>query len=136
MPVTMNPEIQRGRFFVTIAIVYSCVISAVIELGTASFSPVSWVLTAALFYALWRGQSWARWLWVGLTSLNPLVGLYFLRGRPSLFVIGLLLCQMPAAILLAFPASVSAFLAAQRNRPPASISPPVSREPREHVDPY
>ena len=76
-----------------------------------------WFLTAALLYAVWQGQRWARWLTVALMGFALLI-LFpaVLQGgmSPLLFAVAV---QIAAVFtILAFPPSVSAFLQVQASR--------------------
>jgi len=69
-----------------------------------------------LFYAVWQGHRWARWLMVGLLSLGLLLVIPPMLRTLHPLLIGVALQFAAAVSLLAFPPSVSAFLTFQRRR--------------------
>ena len=75
---------------------------------------------AALLYAIWRGQNWARWLLVAIFVVGLALRLTLICHSPHVSDIARAAQQLVAALLLAAPPSVSAFLTAQRN-PRANI---------------
>lgn len=118
------PEAKRGRLYVAIAIGLTLVGDGVViamtvgQTGASSAlsSFIRWILTVALFYAIWRGHRWARWLVVGLLALGLLLTLPL--ALQMFHVTLLTLCvQFAVALgLLAFPPSVAAFQRFQRER--------------------
>jgi nicotinamide riboside transporter PnuC len=70
---------------------------------------------AALLYAMWRGQLWARWFLVGIYVVGLAFRLTLIVRAPEVLDIARAAQQFLAALLLATPPSVGAFLAAQRN---------------------
>jgi nicotinamide riboside transporter PnuC len=70
---------------------------------------------AALLYAMWRGQPWARWLLVALYVVGLALRLTLIFRWPDVLDIARATQQFVAALLLAAPPSVGAFLATQRN---------------------
>jgi uncharacterized membrane protein HdeD (DUF308 family) len=75
---------------------------------------------AAVLYAMWRGQPWARWFLVASYVIGLALRLPLIFRAPHALDIARASQQLVAALLLAAPPSVSAFLAAQRN-PRANI---------------
>ena len=124
MPTPTAAEARSGRLMVIVAIAITLPGDLVVISLTSPSAPpsktagsvVRWLVTAALFYAIWRGQAWARWLTIGLLSLGLLLVIpgAFRTLHPML--IGVMLQFAIAIGLLAFPPSVSAFLRAQRER--------------------
>ena len=70
---------------------------------------------AALLYAMWRGQPWARWLLVAIYVVGLAFRLTLIVRAPHVLDIARATQQFVAALLLAAPPSVGAFLAAQRS---------------------
>ena len=70
---------------------------------------------AALLYAMWRGQRWARWFLVAIYVVGLAFRLTLIFRAPEILDIARATQQFVAALLLAIPPSVGAFLAAQRN---------------------
>jgi hypothetical protein len=64
---------------------------------------------------MWRGQPWARWLLVALYVVGLALRLTLIFRSPDVLNIARGTQQLVAAILLAAPPSVGAFLATQRN---------------------
>jgi hypothetical protein len=122
-PIT--PEAKRGRLLLIIAFTVTlfgdfCVIG--LTISRVGFTPVSvesvlrWFITAALFYAIWRGHRWVRWLMVGLIGLGLLLAIPAMLRTLHPFMIGIVLQFSITVALLAFPRSVSAFIDYQRVR--------------------
>ena len=70
---------------------------------------------AALLYAMWRGQRWARWFLVAIYVVGLAFRLTLIFRAPEILDIARATQQFVAALLLAIPPSVGVFLAAQRN---------------------
>lgn len=133
----MTYVVRCGRLFVIIAIAVSVLGQAVSDRLSRNVSVLSWLVEAGLYYAVWRGQRWARWLLVFLMGLSPVVGFYFLRVSPTLPIVVYLLYPLLVAAMLALPPSVSAFLNFQRDHPLIVITPAAPPSaPSKHVDPY
>ena len=134
---TMSSQIHTGRLLVITAIAVSLCGNAAADLFSRHFSPVAWLLTIGLFYALWRGQRWARWLMVGLLGSATLFAVWTLLSVPSLFLVFMAVQFVLVGSLLAFSTDVSAFLNFQRTRSNTVVPrPEPPRAPQEHVDPY
>ena len=71
---------------------------------------------AALLYAMWRGQPWARWFLVAIYVVGLAYRLALIVRAPHVLDIARATQQFVAALLLAAPPSVGVFLAAQRNQ--------------------
>jgi hypothetical protein len=69
----------------------------------------------ALLYAMWRGQRWARWFLVAIYVVGLAFRLTLIVRAPHVLDIARATQQFVAALLLAAPPSVGAFLATQRN---------------------
>ena len=69
---------------------------------------------AALLYAMWRGQRWARWFLVAIYVVGLAFRLTLIVRAPHVLDIARATQQFVAALLLAAPPSVGAFLATQR----------------------
>jgi len=119
-----TPAARLGQILVIVAIAITLlgdlvVISLTIPGAPSSkvvTSVIRWLLTAALFYAIWRGHTWARWLTVGLLSVGLLMVTPGAYRTLHPLLIGVMLQFAIAVGLLAFPPSVGAFLALQRER--------------------
>jgi uncharacterized membrane protein HdeD (DUF308 family) len=70
---------------------------------------------AALLYAMWRGQRWARWFLVASYVVGLALRLPLILRSPHVLDIARATQQFVAALLLAAPPSVGVFLAAQRS---------------------
>ena len=70
---------------------------------------------AALLYAMWRGQRWARWFLVTIYLVGLAFRLTLIVRAPHVLDIARATQQFVAALLLAAPPSVGAFLATQCN---------------------
>ena len=128
----MTPEEQRGRLLLLIAFAVTlvgdlCLIT--LKISVLGFRPSSigsvlrLFVTAALFYAVWRGHRWVRWLMVGLLGLGLLLAVSDMLRTWQPLMIGLVIQFSITLALLVFPRSVSAFINYQRatyNRPPQS----------------
>jgi hypothetical protein len=73
-------------------------------------------LTIALMYAVWIGQRWARWLFVGLVYTAALMVLPSAISRPSILLVGALLVFALAGSLVGFSGGIGSFLRYQRDR--------------------
>ena len=125
-PAYMNPPLspkqRRGRLLLVVTIAITLLIDGLIvflKISKVGFAPsvgsiMRWFVTAALFSAVWRGQSWARWLLVGLCGLGLALSFpsTFQTLHPLRVVIVIQLSI--TVIVLAFLKSVSAFLEFQR----------------------
>jgi len=120
----ISTEAQRGRWLLATAIAVTLFGDAIVillkisksGLGASGGSAVRWFVTAALFYAVWRGQQWARWLMVGLLGLGLLLTAPGMLRSMHPLLIGVVLQLGITLALLAFPPSVSAFISHQRRR--------------------
>jgi hypothetical protein len=125
--VALTPEQKRGRAILAAALgfwlfVAICVNALVLVVGNYP-DAARWVRLAAtvgLFYAVWIGQRWARWLTVGiftfvfLSRMRHLV----LKPNPSLLLhtlFFLAICLMFVFVLV-LSRHVAAFLSYQRSR--------------------
>lgn len=124
MPAIIPVEARSGRLMILAAAVITLLGDLFVILLTIPHLPpprvvgsvFSWFLTAALFYAVWRGHVWARWLTVSLFALALLVGIPPTLRTMHPLLIGVDLQFAITIYLLAFPPSVSAFLRFQRAR--------------------
>ena len=123
MPIEMPTQARMGRllvlaaFAVTIVgdLIVITVVSKRMGASPSIGSMVRPLLTVALFYGIWRGAAWARWLVVCLLSVGLLLVLLpLLRVGMNPFLLGVALQFLVAVGLLAFPPSVGAFLNYQR----------------------
>jgi hypothetical protein len=123
--LTLTPKQSRGRVLLLIAIgvtLFGDACFILLKLSRFGLVPESigsamrWFITAALFYAVWRGHHWVRWLMVGLMALGLFLTVpAMLRTLNPLFIC--LALQFSIALsLLAFPPSVSAFIDHQREQ--------------------
>lgn len=122
MPAIIPVEARSGRLMILVAAAITLLGDFfVIVLTIAHLPPpravgsiIRWFLTAALFYAIWRGHVWARWLTVGLLGLALIIAVPVTVRTMHPFLMGIALQFAIATCLLAFPPSVSAFLKFQR----------------------
>ena len=118
----MSP-VDRGRCLVLTTIVITLLgnFLFVVLPATSDSIPsfagtiLAFCAVAALLYAMWRGQGWARWLLVALYVVGLAVRLTLIFRSPHVLDIARATQQFVAAVLLAAPPSVGAFLATQRN---------------------
>lgn len=75
---------------------------------------VAFCAVAALLYAMWLGQRWARWVLVAIYVVGLAFRLTLIVRAPDVLDIARATQQFVAALLLVAP-SVGVFLAAQRN---------------------
>ena len=120
----MTPEAKRGRLLLLIAIAVTLFGDGLVillkmsrvGLVASGGSVIRWFITAALFYAVWRGHRWVRWLMVGLLGLGLLLTVpAMLRSLHPLLIAVVFQISITVA-LLAIPPSVSAFIDYQRER--------------------
>ncbi len=132
-------EVRRGRTLLLIAFAVTllgdmCVITLKIaRLGIvpASIGSVfSWFITVGLFYAIWRGHRWVRWLMVGLFGWGLLLLLPRLISSLHPLAIGIALQFSITIALLVFSPSVSAFIDYQRSKYREDAQPPERDELR------
>jgi uncharacterized membrane protein HdeD (DUF308 family) len=117
-------SVDRGRCLVLTTIVITLLgnLLLVVLPATGDSIPsfagtiLAFCAVAALLYAMWRGQRWARWLLVAMYVVGLAVRLTLIFRSPHVLDIARATQQFVAALLLAAPPSVGAFLAAQRNR--------------------
>jgi hypothetical protein len=119
----LTSSVRRGRLLVVIAgavtlIGDACVTSLKISrVGfDASFASIfRWLITLALFYAIWLGYAWARWLIVILMGLGLLSIIPTLVHTWHPLMVALALQFSIGAGLLAFPRYVFDFQTFQTN---------------------
>lgn len=116
-----SPEVKRGRRLLAIAIAVSLTGDALVILLKVSrvgpqpslSSVARWFMTAALFYAVWQGQRWARWLMTGLLGVGLLLTLFAVVANPHPLFLLIAAQFVVTFTLMVFPPSVSAFLSYQ-----------------------
>ena len=116
-------SLDRGRCLVLTTIVITLLgnLLFVVLPATSDSIPsfdgtiLAFCAVAALLYAMWRGQRWARWLLVALYVVGLAARLTVIFRLPHVLDIARATRQFVAALLLAAPPSVGAFLATQRN---------------------
>jgi len=125
VPTEMPALARTGRLLVIAAFAVTILgdlivvsfISTKAGVPPPSRSIVRLALTVALFYAIWRGANWARWLVVCLLGLALLLIPFSLqRVGVHPLLLGLGLQFLVGLGLLAFPPSVAVFLSHQRAR--------------------
>ena len=134
----MSPELRRGQCLLLIAFGVSLLgdlLTIIVKILRVGFTPGSFgsvmrlLITAALFYAIWRGQRWARWLIVGLLGLGLVMILPVVLQSMHPLVIAVALQLIIALGLLAFSPSVSAFINYQRALYSENKEPPPKQGP-------
>ena len=138
MQSTISPEAQRGRWLLAVAIAVTLLGDAIVILLTISRSGflesltsiTRWLITAALFYAVWVGQRWARWLMFGLLGLGLSLIVPAVVRSPHPLLIGLVFQFGLALVIMGLLPSVSAFLDYQRTRRNENATPNVASVPR------
>ena len=124
---TLSAEQKQGRTKLVVVLgAWLCVDLAIGLLLLAFDDPVPYVhfarlvLTAALFYALWKGREWARWLTIGLFAFSCLQVFRELFAKPIviylLWNLTLLSIYMAVILVLVRSKTVAAFLSYQRLR--------------------
>jgi uncharacterized membrane protein HdeD (DUF308 family) len=119
-------QVNRGRCLVlaTIAItvlggfVFGVLPAANESIPFLTGAVLAFCVVAALLYAMWRDQPWARWFLVAIYVVGLSYRLALIVRAPHVMDIARATQQFVAALLLARPLSVSVFLAAQRNQQP------------------
>jgi len=128
-PVVLTPEQKRGRLILALALglwlfVAACIDVLVLAIGNIQTLPiicVRLVVTAGLFYAVWIGQRWARWLTLGIFIIAFLLAVrhFVLKPNPLILIHTLLflaICLMFIFVLV-LSSHVAAFLSHQRDSP-------------------
>jgi nicotinamide riboside transporter PnuC len=117
-------SVARGRCLVLTTIIITLVGNLVFAVVPAVGDSIpffagtilGFCAVAALLYAMWRGQNWARWLLVAIYVVGLALRLTLIFRSPHVLDIARATQQFVAALLLAAPPSVGVFLAAQRNQ--------------------
>jgi hypothetical protein len=126
--VALTPEQKRGRvilaaalgFWLFVAVCIDVLVLAVGNIQTLPIICVRLAVTVGLFYAVWIGQRWARWLTVGIFIIAFLLAVrhFVLKPNPFLLLHTLLflaICLMFTFVLV-LSRHVAAFLGYQRSR--------------------
>src|SRR5438105_2264566 len=126
-PGAMTPEQRRGRVILAAAFgfwlfVAVCIDVLILAVGIQTL-PIIYVrlaVTVGLFYAVWIGQRWARWLTQGIFIIAFLLAVrHFVREPNPLLLLHTLLflaiCLMFVFVLV-LSRHVAAFLSYQRAR--------------------
>lgn len=130
---TITAEAQRGRLYLVLAFAITLASDiglTILEIFVPEFQRagpkpmgaalyfvgmvVRLLITFALFFGVWRGLRWVRWLMVTFIGLALLLTLPILIRSPNLVAIGIVLQFCITLALLAFPPSLSAFINFQR----------------------
>jgi hypothetical protein len=126
--VTLTGEQKRGRsilaaafgFWLFVSVCTDVLVLAVGNTETLSVMCVRLAVTVGLFYAVWIGQRWARWLTVCLSIIAFLVavGFFVLKPHPFLLLNTLLFLGIGLmfVFVLVLSRNVAAFLSYQRSR--------------------
>jgi hypothetical protein len=108
--------VDRGRYLVCAVIVITLLGNLLVVIPAASDSAPSFAGTivafgavAALPYAMWRGQPWARWPLIARYVVGLAVRLTLIFRAPHVLDIARASQQLVASMLLAVPPSVGAF---------------------------
>ena len=117
-------QVNRGRCLVlaTIAItVVGGLVFGVLPAASESIpfftgAVLAFCVVAALLYAMWRGQPWARWFLIAIYVVGLAFRLALIVRAPHVLDIARATQQFVSALLLTAPPSVGTFLAAQRNQ--------------------
>lgn len=124
----MTPEQKRGRVILAAVLglwllVAVCIDVLVLAVGNIQTLPIICVrlaVTVGLFYAVWIGQRWARWLTLGffIIAFFLAVGHFVLKPNPFLMLHTLLFLAICLMFVFALVVSrhVAAFLSYQRTR--------------------
>jgi hypothetical protein len=129
-PVSSTRAVHTGRLMVLVAMVVTLGSDLIVSLIGSFYLPrvviigsvIRWLLTAALFYAIWHGRAWARWLTVALLGLGLILVLPEAVSTHHLLLVGVALQFIISVALLTVPRSVGAFLTSQRERYTLSTS--------------
>ena len=126
--VALTSVQKRGRAILAAAlglwlIIALCIDVLVLAVGNISTFPVvcvRLVLTVALFYAVWIGQNWARWLTVSIFAVAFFLSVrhFVLNQNPFLLIHTLLFLAilLMFVFVLVLSKHVAAFLSYQRAR--------------------
>ena len=128
IPVALTPEQKRGRvilagalgFCLCVAVCIDVLVLAVGNIQTLPIICVRLAVTFGLFYAVWIGQRWARWLTLGIFIVAFLLAVrhFVLKPNPFLLLhtfLFLAICLMFVFVLV-LSRHVAAFFSYQRAR--------------------
>jgi hypothetical protein len=124
-PLALTSEQKSGRVILVLSfslwLIAAIVVSGLIAVRFGATLPfticcVRIAIVLGLFYAVWRGQSWARWLTVGLFTLGSLKSLFDILAQPSLLLILTSFACLAVVASLAFTKNVGSFLLYQQTR--------------------
>lgn len=122
----MTPEQKRGRiilaaalgFWIFVAVCIDVLVLAVGNIQTVPVICVRLAVTFGLFYAVWIGQRWARWLTLGCFSIALFLAVRHFVLKPNLFVLFHTLLFLAIWLMFVFSLvlsrHVAAFLSYQR----------------------
>jgi hypothetical protein len=122
----MNNQERNGRLF--LRFMFALWILAELILITASvakqgagefvFGGVRLALTLGIMYAVLRGKSWARWVFVGLLLVTLVMIGFFLLQNPNPIMFSLTAYFVVLLYALLFSASVKAYLHVRKHTHP------------------
>jgi len=129
-PIVLTPEQLRGKTILVLLLGcwlltdFCAVLSAVSILhkptAIALLHFERFALTAGLFYLVWTGRRWAKWLTIALFALGVLISIWGYIAAPGLLrglLFGVFIVQGSVSCgLLAFSKSVRDFLAYQHEQ--------------------
>ena len=119
---SLTSEQRRGRaLLLTIFIAFALLDIALIafkamQQGFDGIVPscIRICLSVALMYAVWRGQRWARWLFVALMYAASVLLLAVIMSHPHPLLIAMLIVFVGTGSLIGFYGGVTSFLQFQR----------------------
>jgi hypothetical protein len=129
-PVGLTPEQKRGRILLAATLGFwllaaLCIDGLVLALGSIQTVPIICIrlaVTGGVFYPVWIGQRWARWLTVGLSIIAFLLAVRHFVLNPNPFLLlhtlfFLAICLM-FVFTLVLSRHVAAFLSYQQSQRP------------------
>src|SRR5688500_18293320 len=124
----LAPLEKRGRIMLGVLLGSFLAFGLAIDVLVAALDGVSHllaaslrsILTVGLFYCVWIGQNWARWLTVGLFAFAFLLSIRTFMGHQNLlyllFALFFLMIFLTVTFALTLSKAIGAFLNHQRSR--------------------
>lgn len=113
----LSELVRRGRTIMIVLIASTFAFEALILavlLKLEMSDVIRLALTAALWYAVWKGKAWAKWLTVILFGITAILMLLFLFKNPTVMIVGVLVYSCAVVVVLTCSKSVDEFIQYQR----------------------